>query len=146
MADYEGRVLLTLASARRRSYFHALSMAPGRLLFGLCAVQIQQAVSFLPEPGFMKTRLPSQAVLGYRPGYRSSISVGEGTISVSRSSVSSVSSGLGSDSRGPDSIVRVLESSHPGHLSITHLEMDCGGCQASVYIQGSTASWPCYCF
>ena len=54
--------LLTLASARRRSYIHALSVAPGHLLFGLGAAQNQQAVSFLPEPGFMtKTQLPSQA-------------------------------------------------------------------------------------
>ena len=54
--------LVTLASARRRSYLHALSMAPGHLLFGLGAAQNQQAVSFLPEPGFLaKTQLPSQA-------------------------------------------------------------------------------------
>ena len=54
--------LLSLASARRVSFLHALSCAPGHILFGLGNAQNQQAVSVLPEPGFLtKTQLPSEA-------------------------------------------------------------------------------------
>ena len=54
--------LFSLASARRVSFLHALSCAPGHLLFGLGNAQNQQAVSVLPEPGFLtKTQLPSEA-------------------------------------------------------------------------------------
>ena len=54
--------LLTLASARRRSYLHALSVAPGRCVFSRGNTQRQLMVSLLPEAGFLaKNQLPSQA-------------------------------------------------------------------------------------
>ena len=54
--------LLALASARRRSYLHALSIAPGRCVFARGNTQHQLAVSLLPEPGFLaKNQLPTQA-------------------------------------------------------------------------------------
>ena len=54
--------LLALASARRRSYLHALSIAPGRCVFARGNAQRQFVVSLLPEPGFLaKNQLPTQA-------------------------------------------------------------------------------------
>ena len=54
--------LLALASARRRSYLYALSIAPGRCVFARGNTQRQLVVSLLPEPGFLvKNQLPTQA-------------------------------------------------------------------------------------
>ena len=54
--------LLALASARRRSYLHALSIVPGRCVFARGNAQRQLVVSLLPEPGFLaKNQLPTQA-------------------------------------------------------------------------------------
>ena len=54
--------LLALASARQRSYIHALSVAPGGCVFSRGNTQHQLMVSLLPEPGFLaKNQLPSQA-------------------------------------------------------------------------------------
>ena len=54
--------LLALASARWRSYLHALSIAPGRCVFARGNTQRQFVVSLLPEPGFLaKNQLPTQA-------------------------------------------------------------------------------------
>ena len=54
--------LLALASARRRSYLHALNIAPGRCVFARGNTQRQLVVSLLPEPGFLaKNQLPTQA-------------------------------------------------------------------------------------
>jgi len=53
--------LLSLATARRRSYLHALSVGPGHLLFGRGNAQNQESVAFLPQAGFMaKNQLPHQ--------------------------------------------------------------------------------------
>ena len=62
MADAQSVFLLALASARRRSYQHALSIAPGRCVFARGNTQRQLVVSLLPEPGFLaKNQLPTQA-------------------------------------------------------------------------------------
>ena len=54
--------LLALASARRRSYLHALSVSAGRCVFSRGVSQRQLVVSLLLEPGFLaKNQLPSQA-------------------------------------------------------------------------------------
>ena len=54
--------LLALASARRRSYLHALSIAPGRCVFARGNTLRQLVVSLLPQPGFLaKNQLPTQA-------------------------------------------------------------------------------------
>ena len=54
--------LLALASARRPSYLHALSIAPGRCVFARGNAQRQLVVSLLPEPGFLaKNQLLMQA-------------------------------------------------------------------------------------
>ena len=54
--------LLASASARRRSYLHALSVPPGRCVFARGNTQRQLVVSLLPEPGFLaKNQLPTQA-------------------------------------------------------------------------------------
>ena len=54
--------LLALASARRRSYLHTLSIAPGRCVFARGNTQRQLVVSLLPEPDFLeKNQLPTQA-------------------------------------------------------------------------------------
>ena len=45
--------LLALASARWRSYLHALSVASGRCVFGRGNTQCQEVVSLLPEAGFL---------------------------------------------------------------------------------------------
>ena len=52
--------LLALASTRRCSYLHALSVAPGRCVFARGNTQQQLVVSLLPEPGFLaKNQLPT---------------------------------------------------------------------------------------
>ena len=54
--------LPALASVRRRSYLHALSVALNRWVFARGNTQRQLVVSLLPEPGFLaKNQLPSQA-------------------------------------------------------------------------------------
>ena len=54
--------LLALASVRRRTYIHALSVSPDRSVFSRGNTQCQLVVSLLPEPGFLaKKQLPSQA-------------------------------------------------------------------------------------
>ena len=54
--------LLALASARRRSYLHASSIAPARCVFARGNTQRQLVVSLLPEPGFLaKNQLLTQA-------------------------------------------------------------------------------------
>ena len=54
--------LLALASARRRSYLHALSIEPGRNVFVRGNTQRQLVVSLLLEPGFLaKNQLRTQA-------------------------------------------------------------------------------------
>ena len=54
--------LLALASARRRSYLHTLSVAPGRCLFSRGNTQRQLVVFLLPEPGFLaRNQLPNRA-------------------------------------------------------------------------------------
>ena len=54
--------LLALASARQRSYLHALSIAPGRCVFARGNTQRQLVVSLLPESGFLaKNQLPTQS-------------------------------------------------------------------------------------
>ena len=54
--------LLALASARRRSCLHALSIAPGKCVFARGNAQRQLVISLLPEPGFLaKNQLPTQA-------------------------------------------------------------------------------------
>ena len=54
--------LLALASAWRWSYLHALSVTPGRFVFGRGNTQRQLVVSLLPAAGFLaKNQLPSQA-------------------------------------------------------------------------------------
>ena len=45
--------LLALDSARRRSYIHALNIAPDRCVFSRGNTQHQLVVSLLPEPGFL---------------------------------------------------------------------------------------------
>ena len=53
--------LLALASARRHSYLHALSVTPDRCVFARGNTLRQLVVSLLPEPGFLvKNQLPSQ--------------------------------------------------------------------------------------
>ena len=55
--------LLALASARWRSYIHALSVSPGRCVFLRGNTERQLVVSLCPETGFLvKNRLPSQAL------------------------------------------------------------------------------------
>ena len=54
--------LLALASARRHSCLHALSVASDSCVFARGNTQRQLVVSLLPEPGFLaKNQLPSQA-------------------------------------------------------------------------------------
>jgi len=53
--------LVALASARRRSFLHALSVASSRCVFACGDTQNQSVVNLLPEAGFLaKNQLPSQ--------------------------------------------------------------------------------------
>ena len=62
MADAECVFLLALASARRRSYLLALSIASDSWVFDRGNTQQQLVVSLLSEPGFLaKNQLPTQA-------------------------------------------------------------------------------------
>ena len=62
MADAECVFLLALASARRRSYLLALSIASDSWVFDRGITQQQLVVSLFSEPGFLaKNQLPTQA-------------------------------------------------------------------------------------
>ena len=62
MADAECVFLLALASARRRSYLLALSIASDSWVFDRGNTQQQLVVSLLSEPGFLaKNQLPTEA-------------------------------------------------------------------------------------
>ena len=57
------RILLAMAAAWRRSFIHALSVAPAHITFGWGDVDGQSTVSLLLEPGFLaKNQLPSQVL------------------------------------------------------------------------------------
>ena len=60
MADAQNNILLALATARRRSFLHALCVST--CLFTRGDVQDQLVVNLLPQAGFLaKTQLPDQA-------------------------------------------------------------------------------------
>ena len=125
--------LLALASARRRSYLHALSVSPGRCVFSRGATQRQLVVSLLPEPGFLaKNQLPSHA-----PEW---ISVP----GIAHFNPSEVVRMLCPVRRWASADVCSLESQHQGHHEKSHEPMDRGDCQGSLHSSWSRV-WPSYC-
>ena len=125
--------LLALASARRRSYIHTLSVAPGRCMFSRGNTQRQLVVSLLPEPRFLaKNQLPSQApeqisILGI--AHLNPIRSGEDAVPCQ--TVKALPTGLGT--YGASTTVHSLESQHQGYHEKPHQPMDGGDCQRSLH-------------
>ena len=108
--------LLALASARRLSYLHALSVGPGRCVFARGNTQRQLVVSLLPEPGFLaKNQLPTQA-----PEW---ITVPE---------IAHLNPMEAERMLCPVRQLK-LESQHQGYHEEPHKPMDLGDCQGSLH-------------
>ena len=130
--------LLALASTRRRSYLHALSIAPGRCVFARGNTQRQLVVSLLPEPGFLtKNQLPTRAPNGSRcPGLPTWI------LRSQRECLSRLTYGTLKESGGPSASVHTLEPQHQGYHEDPHKSMDRGDCQGSLHKSWSSVR-PC---
>ena len=127
--------LLALASARQRSYLHALSFAPRRCVFSRGSTQRQLVVSLLPEAGFLvKNQLPSQAQewttvpgiahLNPSKAERMLCPVRQLKLYIRDSE---------SLRGGPSMDVCSLELQHQGYHEKSHKPMDRGDCQGSLH-------------
>ena len=118
--------LLALASARRRSYIHALSVAPGRCVFSRGNTQRQLMVSLLPDSGFLvRNQLPSQAPQWISvPGIAHlNPSEAEGMLCPVRQ----LKLYLREQIRGwPTAVVHSLEPHHQRYHEKSYQQMDCG--------------------
>ena len=135
--------LLALASARRRSYLHALSIAPGRCVFARGNTQRQLVVSLLPEPGFLaKNQPPTQtpewitvpgiAHLNLTEPERMLCPVRQLKLYIRDSE----------RIRGAAVNVHSLEPQHQRYHEEPHKPMDRGDCQGSLHSSWSSV-WPC---
>ena len=131
--------LLALASARRRSYLHALSIAPGRCVFARGNTQRQLVVSLLPEPGFLaKNQLPTQA-----PEWITVPGIAHLNPTEPERMLCPVRQpGLGKNPGGPAANVHSLEPQHQRYHEEPHKPMDRGDCQGSLHSSWSSV-WPC---
>ena len=136
MADHENSVtLLALASARRRSYLHALSVALGRCVFSRGNTQRQLMVSLLSEAGFLaKNQLPSQA-----PQWISMPGIAHLNPSEAERMLCPVRQLklYLQDSkriRGPTAVVHSLEPLHQRHHEKLYQQMDHGDCQRGLHM------------
>ena len=137
--------LLALASVRRRSYLHALSVAPGKYVFSRGSTQRQLVVCLLREPGFLaKNQLPSQAPewitvpgiahLNQSEAERMLCPVRQLKLYIRDSE--RIRGGRASTD------VCSLEWQHQGYHEKSHKPMDSGDCQGSLHSSWSRL-WPC---
>ena len=144
MADSECVFLLALASARRRSYLHASSIAPGRCVFARGNTQRQLVVSLLPEPGFLaKNQLPTQApewITVPRIAYLNPTEPERMLCPVRQLKLY-----IRDSERirgGASAYVHSLEPQHQGYHEEPHKPMDRGDCQGSLHSSWSSVR-PC---
>ena len=142
--------LLALASARWRSYLHALSVSACRCVFSRGATQQQLVVSLLPEPGFLaKNQLPSQAQVWISVPGIAHLNLSEAE-RMSCQTAKTLPKGLrknpggGGGGGGGSMDVCLLESQHQGHHEKSHQPIDRGDCQGSLHSSWSRV-WPSYC-
>ena len=138
--------LLALASARRRSYLHALSIAPGRCVFARGNTHRQLVVSLLPEPGFLgKNQLPTQA-----PEWITVPSIAhmnptepEKMLCPVRQSKLYIrdSERIRGGGGGASAHVHSLEPQHQRYHEEPHKPMDRGDCRGSLHSSWSSV-WP----
>ena len=132
--------LLALASARRRSYLHALSVAPGKCVLQrkhtatTCGFSV--AGTWFPceesitDPGPWMDHRAQDCPLE---------SDGSGENAVSRQTVETLHTGLGG---GQSAYVYTQESQHQGYHEEPHKPMDRGDCQGSLHSSWSRVR-PC---
>ena len=121
--------LLALASARRRSYLHALSIAPGRCVFARGNTQRQLVVSLLPEPGFLvKNQLLTQAPEWITVPGIAHFTEPERMLCPVRQLKLYIRGGA-----GVSAYVHTLELQHQGYHEEPHKPMDRGDCQGSLH-------------
>ena len=126
--------LLALASARRRSYLHALSVSAGRCVLSRGATQRQLVVSLLPEPGFLaKNQLPSQVPEWISVPGIAHLNPSEAERMLCPVRQLTLHTGLGKNLGGPSADVCSLESQHQGYHEKSHQPMDRGDCQGSLH-------------
>ena len=127
--------LLALASARRHSYLHALSVAPGRCVFARGNTQQQLVVSLLLEPGFLaKNQLPTQAPEWITVPGIAHLNLTE--VERMLCPVRQLKLYIRDSERirgGPSAYVHTLESQHKGYHEEPHKPMDRGECQGSLH-------------
>ena len=137
--------LLALASARRRSYLHALSIAPGRCVFARGNTQRQLVVSLLPEPGFLaKNQLPTQApewitvpgIAHLNPTEPERMLCPVQQLKLYIRDSERIGGGGGAAN------VHSLEPQHQRYHEEPHKPMDHGDCQGSLHSSWSSV-WPC---
>ena len=135
--------LLALASARRRSYLPALSVAPGRCVFTRGNTQRQLVVSLLPEHGLLaKNQLPTQA-----PGWITVPGIAHLNLTEAERLLCPVRQLKlyirdSERIRGPSAYVHALQSQHQGYHEEPHKPMDRGDCQESLHSSWSRVR-PC---
>ena len=133
--------LLALASARRRSYLHALSIASGRCVFARGNAQRQLVVSLLPEPG-EESASDAGPCVDHGTGDCPLESDGTGENAMSRETVEALHTGLGKNPGGPSAHVHSLEPQHQRYHEEPHKPMDRGDCQGSLHSSWSSV-WLC---
>ena len=126
--------LLALASARLRSYLHALSIAHGRCVFARGNTQRQLVVSLLSKPGFLtKNQLPTQA-----PEWMTAPGIAHlNPTELERMlcPVRQLKLYIRDSERirgGASAYVHTLELQHQGYHEEPHKPMDPGDCQGSL--------------
>ena len=136
--------LLALAFARRRSYLHALSIAPGRCVFARGNTQRQLLVSLLPEPGFLaKNQLPTQApewitvpgIAHLNPTEPERMLCPVWQLKLYIRDSERIREGAAAN-------VHSLEPQHQRYHEEPHKPMDRGDCQGSLQSSWSSV-WPC---
>ena len=127
--------LLAWASARRRSYIHALSVAPGRCVFVRGNTQRQLVVSLFAGTWFPCKESTTVTSSGVDLCTMDSPSqpVRSGENAVPCQAVKTLSAGLGTNPDGPSTTIHSLESQHQKYHEKSHQPMDRGDCQRSLH-------------
>ena len=135
--------LLALASARWRSYLHALSIAPGRCVrerkHSTSTCDISTSGTWLPGE---ESATDAGPWMDHGTWDRPLESDGTGANVMSRAAAEALHTGLGKNPGGPAANVHSLEPQHQRYHEEPHKPMDRGDCQGSLHSSWSSV-WPC---
>ena len=138
MADHETVFMLALASARRRSYIHTLSVAPGKCVF--FERKHPAPASGISFAGTWVSRQEPATIAGsgvdLHTGYSPSQPVGSGEDAVPCQAIKAISTGLGTNlGGGPSADVYTLEPQHQRYHENekSYQQMDRGDSQGSLH-------------